>query len=157
MVKTLVRRKSAAPLCGAPNPAGIYTVAMFHIGASVMSLAPTYFFISQSALILLRLLSKSNPLRWASIWFWVQSWKMQHPCCCDVPKKRTRRRSCPFLGFAAGQAAPSSGDRIAWGKCVAPAPWPGGAVACKFKYGVAFSLFMSSKRKTRRKACLSFA
>ena len=47
---------------------GIYSVAMFHVGASVISLAPTYF-ISQSALILLLLLSKSNPLRWASIWF----------------------------------------------------------------------------------------
>ena len=46
-----------------------------HVGASVISLAPTYF-ISQSALSLLLLLSKSNPLRWASIWFWVQSWKL---------------------------------------------------------------------------------
>ena len=40
---------------------GIYSVAMFHVGASVISLAPTYF-ISQSALILLLLLSKSQPL-----------------------------------------------------------------------------------------------
>ena len=48
---------------------GIYSVAMFHVGASVISLAPTFFFKSQSALILLLLLSKSNPLRWASIWF----------------------------------------------------------------------------------------
>lgn len=30
---------------------------------------------SQSALMPLLLLSKSNPLRWASIWFWVQTWK----------------------------------------------------------------------------------
>jgi len=33
------------------------------------------FFKSQSALIALLLLSKSNPLRWASIWFWAQSQK----------------------------------------------------------------------------------
>jgi len=51
---------------------GIYSVAMFHVGASSMSLAPT-FFKSQSALMPLLLLSKSNPLRWALIWFWVQA------------------------------------------------------------------------------------
>ena len=45
-----------------------------HVGASCISLAPT-FFKSQSALIALFLLSKSNPLRWASIWFWAQSRK----------------------------------------------------------------------------------
>ena len=39
-----------------------------HVGASFVSLAPTYF-ISQSALTPLLLLSKSNPLRWASIWY----------------------------------------------------------------------------------------
>ena len=38
------------------------------VGASFVSLAPTYF-ISQSALMPLLLLSKSNPLRWALIWF----------------------------------------------------------------------------------------
>lgn len=45
-----------------------------HVGASCISLAPT-FFKSQSTLIALLLLSKSNPLRWASIWFWAQSRK----------------------------------------------------------------------------------
>ena len=39
-----------------------------HVGASSISLAPT-FFKSQSVLMPLLLLSKSNPLRWASIWF----------------------------------------------------------------------------------------
>ena len=39
-----------------------------HVGANVISFAPTYF-ISQSALILLLLLSKSQPLRWVAIWF----------------------------------------------------------------------------------------
>ena len=34
-----------------------------------------FFYKSQSALTPLLLLSKSNPLRWASIWFWVQTWK----------------------------------------------------------------------------------
>ena len=41
-----------------------------HVGASYISLAPTYF-ISQSALMPLLLLSKSNPLRWASIWLFL--------------------------------------------------------------------------------------
>ena len=40
---------------------GIYSVAMFHVGASFVSLAPT-FFKSQSALTPLLLLSKSQPL-----------------------------------------------------------------------------------------------
>ena len=34
------------------------------------------FYKSQSKLTPLLLLSKSNPLRWASIWFWVQAWKL---------------------------------------------------------------------------------
>ena len=37
------------------------------------------------ALILLLLASKSNPLRWASIWFRVQTWEPEHLSCCDVP------------------------------------------------------------------------
>ncbi|MCI6257158.1 MAG: hypothetical protein MR648_11225, partial [Clostridiales bacterium] len=48
----------------------IQIVIVFHVGASSISLAPTYF-ISQSALMPLLLLSKSNPLRWASIWFFL--------------------------------------------------------------------------------------
>ena len=43
-----------------------------HVAASVISLAAT--FSCHRALIMLRLLSKSNPLRWASIWFWVRAW-----------------------------------------------------------------------------------
>ena len=34
----------------------------------------------------LLLLSKSNPLRWASIWFWAETWRHWHLYCCDVPK-----------------------------------------------------------------------
>ena len=33
------------------------------------------FFKSQSALILLLLLSKPQPLRWVAVWFWVRTWK----------------------------------------------------------------------------------
>ena len=50
----------------------IHSVLMFHIGASFISLAPT-FFKSQSALMPLLLLSKPHPLRWAAIWFWVRT------------------------------------------------------------------------------------
>ena len=46
---------------------GFESLRPYHVGASFVSLAPTYF-ISQSALTPLLLLSKSNPLRWASIW-----------------------------------------------------------------------------------------
>ncbi|MCI8680579.1 MAG: hypothetical protein HFF81_07275, partial [Oscillospiraceae bacterium] len=42
---------------------------------SKLHIACSDFFKSQSALIALLLLSKSNPLRRASIWFWVQSRK----------------------------------------------------------------------------------
>ena len=42
---------------------------------SKLHIACSDFFQSQSALIALLLLSKSNPLRWASIWFWAQSRK----------------------------------------------------------------------------------
>ena len=40
-----------------------------HVGASSVSLAPTYF-IRQRALVPLRPLSGSDPLCWASIWFY---------------------------------------------------------------------------------------
>ena len=48
-----------------PAPSGRLVVA-----ADVISFAVT-FCKSHLSLILSRLLSKSNPLRWASIWFWV--------------------------------------------------------------------------------------
>ena len=51
---------------------GIYSVAMFHVAADDISFAAT-FFKSHLSLILPRLLSKSNPLRWASIWSWEQT------------------------------------------------------------------------------------
>lgn len=59
--KTLVRRIGAAPLCGAPALYVLETVHPFHVGASGISRAPI-FYKSQSTLILLLLLSKSQPL-----------------------------------------------------------------------------------------------
>ena len=52
-----------------PVGRGFESLHPYHVGASYISLAPT-FFKSQSALIAPLLLSKSDPLRWASIWFW---------------------------------------------------------------------------------------
>ena len=59
--KTLVTRHPARPPKG-----GIYSVVILHVAASAISLAAA-FFKSRRALILLRLLSESNPLCWASI------------------------------------------------------------------------------------------
>jgi len=41
-----------------------------HVAADVISFAATFLFKSHFSLILSQLLSKSNPLRWASIWFY---------------------------------------------------------------------------------------
>ena len=64
---------------------------MLHVGASVILLAPTYF-ISQSALILLLLLSKSNPLRWASIWFFGVDLKVVASILFSLSKKNTTQQ-----------------------------------------------------------------
>ena len=42
---------------------------------SKLHIACSDFFQRQSALVALLLLSKSNPLRWASMWFWARSRK----------------------------------------------------------------------------------
>ena len=47
----------------------------------------------------LLLLSKSNPLRWASIWFWVQTWKLRHLYCWDIPR-RSKVRFAPTFFIA---------------------------------------------------------
>ena len=47
-------------------PRGFESLPLRHVGASFVSLAPTYF-ISQSALTPLLLLSKPDPLRWAPV------------------------------------------------------------------------------------------
>ena len=69
-----------------------------HVGASFVSLAPTYF-ISQSALTPLLLLSKSNPLRWASIWVWVQTRKLRHLYCLDEPHRSKLCIACSGFYF----------------------------------------------------------
>ena len=70
-----------------------------HVGASFISLAPT-FFKSQSALMPLLLLSKSNPLRWASIWFLIQP---QSRCIVFVASGVfcLRQKRPPSAGFPA--------------------------------------------------------
>ena len=50
----------------------ISNVVVHHVAADVRSFA-AFFCKSHLSLILSRLLSKSNPLRWASIWFWRQT------------------------------------------------------------------------------------
>ena len=57
----------ALDLGSSGRPCGFESHYPYHVGASFVSLAPT-FFKSQSALTSLLLLSKSNPLRWVSIW-----------------------------------------------------------------------------------------
>ena len=46
-----------------------------------------FFCKSQSALMPLLLLPKSNPLRWVAIWFRVQIQKSRHLYCFDVPNQ----------------------------------------------------------------------
>ena len=45
------------------------------------------------------LLSKSNPLRWASIWFWAETWRHWHLYCCDISSPYSVR-STGFLFFS---------------------------------------------------------
>ena len=81
-----------------------------HVGASFVSLAPT-FFISQSALTPLLLLSKSNPLRWASIWVWVQTWKLRLLYCLDEPRRSKSYSACSgFLFPGRAFSAKKAGD-----------------------------------------------
>ena len=71
---------------------------MFHVGASFISLAPT-FFKSQSAFILLLLLSKSNPLGWASVWFWHNLQPLHLFCSYHSKKCDLFRRVAFSFGF----------------------------------------------------------
>ena len=54
----------------------------------------------------LLLLSKSNPLRWASIWYWVQIRKSRHLYCFDVPQAPACRR----IVWSGGAATPPVTD-----------------------------------------------
>ena len=69
-----IGRRDGLKIRWANPPCGFESHHRHHVGASCISLAPT-FFKSQSAPIALLLLSKPHPLRWASIWFWTQSQK----------------------------------------------------------------------------------
>ena len=70
-----------------PESLHLESVHAFHVGASCISLAPT-FFKSQSALIPLLLLSKSQPLRWVVIWFWVRTGKLAPRKCSSFPAQK---------------------------------------------------------------------
>ena len=51
-------------------------------------------------LLPLLLLSKSNPLRWASIWFWVQTYRLRIYTAVLFPKRKTSAKADVFLlGF----------------------------------------------------------
>ena len=70
------------------------------------------FYKSQSALTPLLLLSKSQPLRWVVIWFWVQACKLQHLYCCDVPpgKGLEPSRAPGFFFFTGCRPRPMLSD-----------------------------------------------
>lgn len=69
---------------------------MLHVAADVISFAAT-FYTSHLSLILSRLLSKPDPLRWAPVWFWVQTLKLQHLYCFDSPEEKPRAATA--LGY----------------------------------------------------------
>ena len=70
------------------------------------------------ALILLLLASKSNPLRWASIWFRVQAWELEHLSCCDVPHRGKLCIACSDF-FQKPERAHASAPRFQ----IAPLRW----------------------------------
>ena len=71
-------------------------ITLVHVGASCVSPAPT--FQSQSARTPLLLLSKPNPLRWASVWLWKRPFhEIEYLSNCCVPSQasyRLRRVFC---------------------------------------------------------------
>ena len=79
--------KFGIALGSGPRGLGFESRHSDHVGASSISLAPT-FFISQSALMPLLLLSKSNPLRWASICFFAKT--ERSPLGTPAPNREDR-------------------------------------------------------------------
>lgn len=78
------------------------------VGASFISLAPTYF-LSQSALMpLLLLSSKSNPLCWVSIWF-----SLTEATSPVLPLRPQGRKACfaalSFYDFGKEASSPQAG------------------------------------------------
>ena len=78
---------------------------MFHVAADAISFAAV--FLSHLSPILPRLLSKSNPLRWASIWFRVQTWKTCYLSCFDV-SRRSSVRIAPTSFYIHSKTVPSA-------------------------------------------------
>ena len=73
------------------------------------------------ALILLLLASKSQPLRWVVIWYWVQIRKSWHLSCCDVPKIDKRRQGLVNFYRFTPHGHPPLNRRIVWsGGAAAP-------------------------------------
>ena len=87
-----------------------------HVGASYVSLAPTYF-ISQSALTPLLLLSKSNPLGWASILLAVFGGLFSRSKNIDfsllVQNKRTRHSRVLLFWTSTAKLSPFRFDLLA--------------------------------------------
>jgi len=79
------------------------------------------FFKNQSALMPLLLLSKSNPLRWASIWFWQVLWLTASIVVGYHTKTdRTRRVQSVFVMPGARRFLPKGGDFGAQPPCETP-------------------------------------
>ena len=66
------------------NACGFESLQAHHVGASSISLAPT-FFKSQSALMPLLLLFNRDSLRWIRGWFWVRTEKLEDQKCSHFP------------------------------------------------------------------------
>ncbi len=147
---------------------------MFHVGASFISLAPT-FFKSQSAFILLLLLSKSNPLGWASVWFWhnlqpLHLFCSYHSKKCDLFRRvafsfgfRSRWSLHPSVIEMLGRSEFALRQGFACGKTLVRRKGAAGQKAgwmllkknCKRPERI-WIVTPCQKRKTRRKSCLSF-
>ena len=63
---------------------GIHSVLMFHVGASDIKLAPTFFKSEQAHTAASPF--QIAPLRWAAIWFWARIRKLCHVFCLDIPR-----------------------------------------------------------------------
>ena len=69
-----------------------------------------FFCKSQSTLTPLLLLSKSNPLRWASIWFWVQAWNLLASILLRYSKNRQAPLAACRFWFIHASVYPKSNE-----------------------------------------------
>ena len=111
------RRKTKTQVAQNPEsiePQGFQGCIFFgnkrQVGASFVSLAPIFFCKSQSTLTPLLLLSKSNPLRWASIWFWVQAWKLLASILLRYSKNRQAPLAACRFWFIHASVYPKSNE-----------------------------------------------